>query len=83
MQANRNRPFRELQKGNADAQVHEKRDAICVADEQDALGWSAARQRNRLSAGNGVRRISEYEAAAPQGRWHPVLPHGAKFSERR
>ena len=62
---NRNRPFRELQKGDADARLHEKRDAVCVADEQDALGWSAARQRDRLPTGNGVRRIPEYEAAAP------------------
>ena len=62
---NRNRPFRELQKGYADARLHEKRDAVCVADEQDALGRSASRQRYRLPTGNGVRRIPEYEAAAP------------------
>ena len=65
MQENRNRPFRELQKGDADAWMHEKCDAVCVADEQDALGWTATRQRHRLSTGNGVRRIFEYEAAAP------------------
>ena len=81
MQEDRNRPFRELQKGNADAQLHEKRDAVRVADEQDALGRSASRQRYRLPTGNGVRRISEYEAAAPQGRRRDVLPHGAEFPE--
>ena len=55
VQEDRNRPFRELQKGHADAQLHEKRDAVCVADEQDDLGWSAARQRHWLPAGNRVR----------------------------
>ena len=82
MQEDRNRPFRELQKGNADAQLHEKRDAVCVADEQDDLGWSVARQRNRLSAGNRIRRIPEYETAAPQGWRRDVLSHGAKLPER-
>ena len=67
----------------ANAQLHEKRDAVCVADEQDDLGWSAARQRNRLSAGNGIRRISEYEAAAPQRRRRDVLSHGAELPEGR
>ena len=78
---NRNRPFRELQERHTVTRLHEKRDAVCVAGEQDDLGWSAARQRNRLSAGNGVRRISEYEAAAPQRRRRDVLPHGAEFPE--
>ncbi len=54
-QSNRNRPFRELQKGYADARVYEKCHAICVADEQNPLGWTAARQRHWLSAGNSVR----------------------------
>ena len=62
---NRNRPFRELQERHTVTRLHEKRDAVCVADEQDALGWTATRQRHRLSTGNGVRRIFEYEAAAP------------------
>ncbi len=83
MQANRNRPFRELQKGYADAWLHEKRDAVCVADEQDPLGRSAARQRDRLPTGNGVRRVPEYEAAAPQGRRRDVLSHGAELPEGR
>ena len=51
--------------------------------EQNALGWTAARQRHWLSAGNGVRRIPEYEAAAPQRRRRDVLPHGAELPERR
>ena len=49
--------------------------------QQDALGWAAARQRYWLSAGNGVRRVPEYEAAAPQRRRRDVLPHGAEFPE--
>ena len=42
---NRNRPFRELQKGYADARLHEKCHALCFSTQQDALGWAAARQR--------------------------------------
>ena len=45
VQSNRNRPFRELQKGDADARVHEKCHALCFPTQQDALGWTAARQR--------------------------------------
>ncbi len=58
---NRNRPFRELQKGHADARLHEKRHALRLPTQQDALGRSAARQRHRLPAGNGVRRVSQYK----------------------
>ena len=83
MQANRNRPFCKLQEGHAVARVYEKRHAVCSADEQDALEWTAACQRHRLSAGNGVRRIPEYEAAAPQGGRRDVLSHGAERPEGR
>ena len=79
---NRNRPLRELQKGYANTQLHEKRHAVCSADEQDALEWTAACQRHRLPAGNGVRRVSKYEAAAPQRRRRDVLSHGAELPER-
>ena len=64
MQEDRNRPLRELQKGYADARLHEKCHALCFSTQQDALGWTAARQRHRLPAGNGVRRVSEYEETA-------------------
>ena len=79
----RNRPFRELQKGDADARLHEKCHALCFSTQQDALGWTAARQRHWLPAGNGVRRISQYEAAAPQRRRRDVLSHGAELPEGR
>ena len=79
---NRNRPFRELQKRHTDARLHEKCHALCFPTQQDALGWAAARQWNRLPTGNGVRRIPEYKAAAPQRRRRDVLPHGAKLPER-
>ena len=75
MWQNRNRPFRELQKGYADARLHEKCHALCFSTQQDALGWAAACQRHRLPAGNGVRRIPEYKTAAPQGWRRDVLSH--------
>ena len=52
---NRNRPFRKLQERHTNTRVYEKCHAICVADEQNPLGWSAARQRHWLPAGNSVR----------------------------
>ncbi len=52
---NRNRPFRKLQERHTNTRLHEKCHAICVADEQNPLGWSAARQRHWLPAGNRVR----------------------------
>ena len=78
---NRNRPFRELQKRHANARVHEKCHALRFPTQQDALGWTAARQRYWLSTGNCVRRVPKYKAAAPQKRRRDVLPHGAEFPE--
>ena len=77
-----NTALREMQEGDADARVYETCHALCFPTQQDALGWSAARQRHWLPAGNGIRRISEHEAAAPQRRRRDVLPHGTEFSKR-
>ena len=39
MQANRNRPFRELQKRHTDTRLHEKRDALRLAARKNVLGY--------------------------------------------
>ena len=39
MWQNRNRPFCELQKGDADARLHEKRDALRLAARKNVLGY--------------------------------------------
>ena len=52
---NRNRPFRELQERHTVTRLHEKCHALCFPTQQDALGRSATRQRDRLPTGNGVR----------------------------
>ena len=55
VQEDRNRPFRELQKGHTNARVHEKCHSLRFPTQQDVVEWTAARQRDRLPAGNRVR----------------------------
>ena len=55
VQSNRNRPFRKLQERHTNTRLHEKCHALRFPTQQDDLGWTAARQRHWLSAGNSVR----------------------------